>query len=48
MLPSLSSAIEDVRLPAFTEELRKRAIDQLRGAYRRSFRQRLEFLTKRA
>ena len=46
VLPTLRSAIKGVGLPELTEELRKRAIDQLRGAYRRSFRQRLEFLTK--
>ena len=46
VLPILRSAIEAVRLPELTGELRKRAIDELQGAYRRSFRQRLEFLTK--
>ena len=46
VLPTLRNAIEAVRLPELTKELRKRAIDQLRGAYRRSFRQRLEFLTR--
>ena len=46
VLPTLRNAIEAVRLPELTRELRERAIDQLRGAYRRSFRQRLELLTK--
>ena len=46
VLPTLRNAIEAVRLPELTKELRKRAIDQLQGAYRRSFRQRLELLTK--
>ena len=46
VLPNLRNAIEAVRLPELTRELRKRAVDQLRGAYRRSFRQRLELLTK--
>ena len=46
VLPALRNAIEAVRLPELTKELRKRAIDQLQGAYRRSFRQRLELLTK--
>ena len=45
VLPILRSAIKGVGLPELTEELRKGAIDQLRGAYRRSFRQRLKFLT---
>ena len=34
VLPTLRSAIEAVRLPELTKELRKRAIDQLQGAYR--------------
>ena len=46
ILPTLRKAIRTVRLPELTNELRKRAIEQLRGAYRRSFRKRLEFLTK--
>ena len=46
VLPTLRNAIGAVRLPELTKELRERAIDQLQGAYRRSFRQRLDFLTK--
>ena len=46
VLPTLGNAIEAVRLPELTKELRKSAVDQLQGAYRRSFRQRLDLLTK--
>ena len=45
VLPTLKNAIDAARLPELTEELRKRANEQLRGAYRRSFGQRLKFLT---
>ena len=37
LLPTLRCAIKAARLPESTEELRKRAIDQLQGAYRQSF-----------
>ena len=45
VLPTLRNAVEAVCLPELTEELRKRAIDELQGAYRRSFNQRLKLLT---
>ena len=44
VLPTLEDAIEAVCLPELTNDLRRRAIDELRGAYRQSLRQRLEFL----
>ena len=46
VLPALRKAIKPVSLPELSEDLRTRAIDQLRGAFRRSFKKRLEFLTK--
>ncbi len=46
VLPALRKAIGAVPLPELTKKLRERANEQLQGAYRRSFRQRLEFLTK--
>ena len=44
VLPILRNAVEAVCLPELTEELRKRAIEQLQGAYRQSFDQRLKLL----
>ena len=46
VLPTLKRAIKAVPLLELKEELRKRAIDGLQGAYRRSFRQRLKLLMK--
>ena len=46
VLPTLRKAIENASLPGPAKDLRARAFDQLRGAYRRSFRKRLELLTK--
>lgn len=46
VLPDLRKAIEAVNLPEAPKELRTRAIHQLRGAFRLSFKKRLEFLTK--
>ena len=45
VLPILKSAIEAVPLPELNTELRKRAIDEVQGAFRQSFGQRLKFLT---
>ena len=45
VLPALKAAIEDVCLSELTSDLRKRVNQQLLGAYRQSFEQRLEFLT---
>ena len=46
VLPKLKKALEDVQLPKLEKELRTSAINQLSGAYRRSFRKRLDLLTK--
>ena len=46
VLPTLRKAIENASLPGPAKDLRARAFDQLRGAYRRSFQNRLELLTK--
>ena len=45
-LPTLKEAIKNVDLLELTDELRVSAMNQLGGAYRRSFRERLKFLTK--
>ena len=46
VLPMLKEAIRNVSLPEPAEELRASAMNQLQGAYRQSFRQRLYLLTK--
>lgn len=46
VLPILTKAIETVSLPESSKDLRKRAIDQLGGGFRRSFKRRLDLLTK--
>ena len=46
VLPTLRNAVEAVRLPELTKELRRRAYDGLQGAFRRSFGQRLKSLTQ--
>ena len=46
VLPRLKEAIRNVSLPEPAEELRDSALNQLDGAYRRSFRTRLYLLTK--
>ena len=46
VLPILTKAIETVSLPESSKDLRKRAIDQLSGGFRRSFKRRLDLLTK--
>ena len=45
-LPALRKAIKSVVLPGLSTELRTRAIDLLRGAYRQSFSKRLALLTE--
>ena len=44
VLPSLEEALERVKLPELSNEIRRRALQQLRGANRRSFDQRLDLL----
>ena len=46
VLPTLEKAIENVSLPEPAKKLRASAMNQLRGAYRQSFRRRLNLLTK--
>ena len=45
VLPTLKSAIESVQLPELCDELQGRAAEVLQGAYRRSFRKRLDRLS---
>ena len=47
VLPTLEKAITSVAIPEFSKELQTRAKEQLLGAFRRSFRQRLELLAER-
>ena len=44
VLPSLEVAVKRVKLPELSNEIRRRTLQQLRGAYRRSFDQRLDLL----
>ena len=46
VLPTLEKAIENVSLPEPAKKLRTSAMNQLKGAYRQSFRKRLDLLTK--
>ena len=46
MLPVFEKAIKSVDLPKSCSHLRSRAIEQLQGAFRRSFKNRLELLTE--
>ena len=46
MLPAFKEAINSMVLPELSNELRTRAKEQLQGAYRRSFKNRLKLLTE--
>ena len=46
VFPVLKEAIRNVELPGPSNELRARAREQLRGAFRQSFRKRLDLLTQ--
>ncbi len=46
ILPALQTAIESLELPELSDELRERAQQELRGAYRNPFRKRLNLLVK--
>ena len=47
VLPAFKKAITNVELPKSSNELRRRAKEELVGAYRTSFRKRLELLAER-
>ena len=46
ILPALKAAIRCIELPKLSNQLRERALQELRGAYRHPFRKRLELLVK--
>ncbi|MCY4527958.1 MAG: hypothetical protein OXD46_02855 [Chloroflexi bacterium] len=47
ILPALQAAISCIRIPELSDQLRERAIQQLRGAFRHPFRKRLYLLAKK-
>ena len=46
ILPALQAAITCIELPGLSDQLRERALQELKGAYRHTFRKRLELLVK--
>ena len=46
ILPALQAAITCIELPGLSDQLRERALQELKGTYRHTFRKRLELLVK--
>ena len=46
ILPALQAAIMSIELPGLSDQLRERALQELKGTYRHTFRKRLELLVK--
>ena len=47
VLPALQAAIGCIEVPGLSNQLRKRALQELKGAYRQTFRNRLKLLVKK-